>query len=79
MAQGAQSLKSGMSVSATTGEAPMRGVIRGLVASSGSGCEAVLLSHSNSGQPPCWTTRCISLKASAPIQACSPWLPLWVA
>ncbi len=55
--QGAQSLKSDVSLSTATGEAPMRGVIRGLVASSGSGCEAVLMSHSTSGQPPCWTTR----------------------
>ena len=56
--QGAQSLKPDVSMSAVTGEPPMRGVIRGPVASSGSGCEAVLMSHSNSGQPPCWTTRC---------------------
>lgn len=57
--QGAQSLKPDMSMSAVTGEPPMRGVIRGIVASSGSGCEAVLMSHSTSGQPPCWTTRYI--------------------
>jgi len=44
----------------------MRGVIRGLVASSGSGCEAVLLSNSTAGQPPCWTTRYSSLARKLP-------------
>lgn len=55
--QGAQSMRSDTTVSAYPGEAPMRGVVRSLVASSGSGCEAVLLGHSTAGQAPCWTTR----------------------
>ena len=55
--QDSQSLRSDTTVSAAAGEVPMRGVVRALVAFSGSGCEALLLGHSTAGQPSCWTTR----------------------